>query len=142
MKTAIMAIAAALTLSLPLRAAPDTYPEIEFWECGFFSDEVLVELLALTDLKNTEGLIDTPDLAEPMRAILIEAGMGIGMVKVSGTEQVALFKVTGFDRRWDFGDGFEYAFIISPDGTGSYYDFSTGAETVSPSQIYSCNQVR
>ena len=66
--------------------------------------------------------------------------LGIGEVSVAGITYTAVFKVSGFDRRWDFGEGFEYSFIIKPSGDGAYYDFSNvedGGKT-SPSQFYSC----
>ena len=71
-----------------------------------------------------------------------------GLVSVAGVIQRARFYVTGLNRRWDFpndallanGGTYPYAFIIKPDGTGSYYDFSTSGVDgrASPSQFYTC----
>ena len=55
------------------------------------------------------------------------------------------FQVSGLELRWDFGlddDGnYEHAFVIQPDGTGLYCDFSrsTGG-TARPSQTFKCEQ--
>ena len=66
-----------------------------------------------------------------------------GQVTVAGTTRFARFQVAGFDRRWDFGpdedDTFEYAFVISPDGAGKYYDFTLESR-VNASQHYKCRQ--
>ena len=50
---------------------------------------------------------------------------GIGTVSVAGIAYLAQFRVAGFDRRWDFGEGdiFKYSFVIHPDGNGAYYVF-------------------
>jgi hypothetical protein len=51
-----------------------------------------------------------------------------GRIAVAGTEISTSYRVDGFDRRWDFGDGFR--FVISPNGDAVYY--GSGA------QFYSC----
>ena len=70
---------------------------------------------------------------------------GFGEVLVAGVTYKALFKVKGLDRRWDFGletrTGLHsYAFLITPNGGGAYYDFSGveyGVET-KPKQGFNC----
>ena len=65
---------------------------------------------------------------------------GLGTVAVAGITHRGAFEVAGFDRRWSFGEDFEYVFIIEPSGDGAYYDFSdveAGGKT-GPSQTYSC----
>ena len=53
------------------------------------------------------------------------------------TGDEALFSRQGLNLRWDWGDGYKYAFIIKPDGTGLYYDFSASKDgTAKPSGIY------
>ena len=66
-----------------------------------------------------------------------ESGVEFGTVSVAGVKYTATFKVAGFDRRWDF-ESYKYAFIIKPDGSGSYYDFTTKTEGVTPSQVFKC----
>ncbi len=68
-----------------------------------------------------------------------------GEVSVAGTTHTAAFEVQGLNRRWDFGpddDGrYDYMFLIEPDGTGLYYDFSRSTDgTASPSQRFNCEQ--
>ena len=50
----------------------------------------------------------------------------------------AYFQREGLDLRWDWGsyyrDGknkYRYSFVIEPDGTGLYYDFSTSENGIS-----------
>lgn len=67
-----------------------------------------------------------------------------GVVEVAGASHPAFYRVAGFNRRWDFGfndDGtFDYSFILDPDGTGSYIDFSMSPSgvLVKPSQFFVC----
>ena len=80
-------------------------------------------------------------------AVLAEAkvneGRETGAISVAGVTHKTRYQVAGFDRRWDFGiqkDGtYTYAFIISPDGTGTYFDFG-GAKTAKPSILMQCTQ--
>ena len=56
----------------------------------------------------------------------------------------AYFSRQGLDLRWDWGDyyrdgstRYRYSFVIEPDGTGLYYDFSTSFDGISkPRGIY------
>ena len=94
----------------------------ETWQCfdrySSFSNKVLVTLSGAVRNKN----------------------FGLGEVSVAGVIYSASFRVVGFDRRWDFGDEYAYAFIIQPDGHGMYYDFSKVKDSGStgPSQHFRC----
>ena len=67
-----------------------------------------------------------------------------GEVSVAGTTYSASFRIAGLNRRWHFGydesgDGYPYAFVIEPDGTGLYYDFSTSSDgTTKPRDFFKC----
>jgi hypothetical protein len=68
-----------------------------------------------------------------------------GSIEVSGVSKISLFRVQGFNRRWDFGNESEsYAFIIEPGGQAKYYDFSKTDEDglASPSQYYRCRETK
>jgi hypothetical protein len=71
------------------------------------------------------------------RRVYFEGNFERGLVRVADTEYVADIRMHGFDRRWDFG-GNQYAFIMSPDGSGKYYDFTVKSKGVQPSQVYQC----
>ena len=68
----------------------------------------------------------------------------LGEVSVSGTSHFAEFRVTGIDLRWNFGEqdnsrAYPYAFVIRPDGTGAYYDFSASVDgRAGASQVFTC----
>ena len=75
----------------------------------------------------------------------VRSGSGeFGEVSVAGTTYSASFRIAGLNRRWNFGydeseDGYPYAFVIKPDGTGLYYDFSTTSDgTASPRDFFEC----
>ena len=76
-------------------------------------------------------------------------GLGIGAVEFSNSGaagHTAMFELLGLNRRWRFGvsdagDAFQYSFVIRPDGTGLYYDFTTSKDgSALPSQVYDCVQ--
>ena len=96
---------------------------VKTWRCfskfDFDKNTVLVELTRVTVAGETQGS---------------------GQISVAGVTHCALFRITGFERRWDFGEEMKYAFIINPDGSGAYYDFSPveEGETTKPSQLYDC----
>ena len=72
----------------------------------------------------------------------IDAGRKKGKITVSGITHTANYRVSGFNRRWDFGlqeDGFQYSFIIKPNGNAAYYDFS-GKNEAKPSNIFKCRK--
>ena len=72
----------------------------------------------------------------------------VGRVSVAGTSYVSGFELDGLNLRWNFGpdnefvqdDGnYAYSFVIWPDGTGRYYDFSRSTDgAANPSQTYKC----
>ena len=65
---------------------------------------------------------------------------GFGEVSITGITHRARFSVEGLDRRWDFGENGEYAFVINAQGGGAYYDFSDAdaGEVVQPSLEFGC----
>ncbi len=112
-----------LVATFGLQAQESSVTTAEKWRCFDFWDSnketVLVKLTRAK--KNGEDL-------------------GYGEVSVAGVNHRARFQVSGINRRWDFGDGGDYAFIIKPDGSGGYYDFSNvkyGDET-GPRQFFNC----
>ena len=96
---------------------------IETWRC-----------FAISDFSKTTVLI------ELTRRTLESEADGVGVVSVAEMTYPALFRVVGFDRRWDFGDEFNFAFLIEPSGSGRYYDFSSVEDggSTKPSQHFNC----
>ncbi len=73
----------------------------------------------------------------------VDEGRETGTIEVAGVTQSTKFQVAGFDRRWDFGllptGGFQYTFVIKPNGDASYYDFGDAKEA-KPSNLMKCKQ--
>ncbi len=95
------------------------------WYCRDFVDDdrVLVEL----------GYFGDPTL------------QGIGFVLFDGgyTGVRTYYRRTGLEHRWDWGpNGTDYAFVIQPDGTGLYYDFTSvpKGQSTKASAVYKCYQ--
>lgn len=69
-------------------------------------------------------------------------GRNLGKIQVAGTTHITQYSVDGFDRRWDFGlqkdETFQYSFIVSPNGSASYYDFRNESGSVNPSIYMEC----
>jgi len=105
-------------------------------EVGYFTfpDSVISKLSESTELSELLELSELPELSE-----LLESG---GFVLYDGgyTGDYAIYHRKGLEHRWDWGDNHIYSFVILPDGTGAYYDFSTvpKGETTKPREIYKC----
>ena len=116
-------IVLALSSAVGIHAQEGSGNTTEKWRCFASSDylekTVLVNLTRVT----VDGKVQ-----------------GFGKVSVAGVDHAALFRVVGFERRWDFGKEFNFSFVISPDGRGLYYDFTSveEGETTQPRQFYRC----
>ena len=109
----------------------------ETWKCFSIHDgrkrNVLIELERFKPWSEIFGM-------EPDDPLMI-----FGTVTAAGTAKNTRFSVEGLNRRWswDLGDDdtYDYAFVIKPDGTGIYYDFTLledGENTTGGSQAYDC----
>lgn len=98
----------------PVPGVTDVTSEGERWGCFALSDyNKKTTLFALTRMR-----IGSQEFGE---------------VSVADTIHPASFKIAGLNRRWDFDydrsrEIYTYAFLITPDGTGLYYDFSTSPD--------------
>ncbi len=124
-RAGLAVVAVAVWLAPAAQAQTDLQDRLETWRC--FDN---------TDFNRTNALLTLRRLPK-----------AYGEVSVAGTTHPASFKVAGLDRRWDFGHDttanglWPYAFLIKPDGTGVYYDFSLSTDgTAKPSQIFQCEQ--
>jgi hypothetical protein len=86
------------------------------------------------------------------KSILLEIGYfggkkfkNIGFILYDGgnSGEYTHYQRAGLNHRWDWGsNGGNYSFIIEPDGTGLYYDFSTASngKKEKADSIYKCYQ--
>lgn len=67
-------------------------------------------------------------------------GFGFARVSVASMDYPAFYSVKGINRRWDFGNDFNFSITLKPDGNGAYYDFSDieAGESTSPEQTFRC----
>jgi hypothetical protein len=65
--------------------------------------------------------------------------LGVGFILYG---EPTVYRREGINHRWDWrADDYDYAFIIKPDGTGLYIDFSvTENEVEKPDERYKCYQ--
>lgn len=84
--------------------------------------------------------------------VLVEVGFfggrkleGLGFILYDGgySGEYTNYQRTGIEHRWDWGPNEnDYAFVIKPDGTGLYYDFSSvpKGKTINASDVYQCHR--
>jgi hypothetical protein len=100
----------------------------ETWECRLKSEN-----LAPTSATASDNTVLVTAEAD--------AQYSLGRIRLADVEYQAVYGMKGFDRRWDFGnDGnnaYNYTLIISPDGSGMYYDFSS-ARRSAPKMYFAC----
>ena len=137
MKKTLGLLVAFCVLSAFEQPQEEKLPEIiETWRC-------MNEFVWLALQFNEGGYEDIPEdevIVTLTRRKSKDDKPGSGEVSVTGITHRARFSVEGLERRWDFGENGEYAFVINPQGGGAYYDFSDSAlgEIVQPSQTYGC----
>ena len=95
------------------------------WKCVEYFDgwRTLVEV----------GIFSNPDLSDTGFVLYDGGNMG----------DPTSYQRQGLNRRWDWGSkGASYAFIIEPDNTGRYYDFSSvpAGESTKSRESYKCYQ--
>ena len=71
--------------------------------------------------------------------------LGVGFILYDGSYsgKPTVYRREGTNHRWDWAsDDYDYAFIIRPDETGIYIDFSSGSVDgrKTPDDIYKCYQ--
>jgi hypothetical protein len=98
---------------------------------GFAADKAIIE---------TWECVKPPYRTDILVIAKVFEGRKIGRIDVAGVTYKTIFKVQGFTRRWNFGDGFIYSLLIEPGGEGAYYDFSSAkeGESVQPSYLLRC----
>ena len=83
--------------------------------------------------------------------ILVEVGYfteplltNLGFVLYDGGNvgSLSLYRREGLNHRWDWGQSANFSFIVKPDGTGLYYDFSSvpQGERIKANDVYRCTQ--
>lgn len=124
-------VALGFSVKVVLAQEKPTPQLIESWEC--FEDDFVYSLWSINKERNNKP----PVLARLKR--FKQGGSEFGEVVVAGSSQKARFQIQGFNRRWDFGSEYKYAFIIRPNKSGAYYEFTTSSNSA-PSQLFKCEE--
>jgi len=93
------------------------------WTCSDFSDggKTLVEV----------GTFSAKDLD----------GAGFVIYDGGNSGEPTMFQRKGINLRWDWGPEGHFAFVLKPDGTGLFYDFSNaGRKEVTANEVFKCKQ--
>ncbi|MEW5894315.1 MAG: hypothetical protein AB1650_00915 [Candidatus Omnitrophota bacterium] len=94
------------------------------WECRDFIDDgrILVEV----------GIFSDPKLKD----------VGFVLFDGSNSGNITYYQRRGINHRWDWGpDWNDFSFIIEPDGTGLFYDFSNAkSKSIKANQVFKCWQ--
>ncbi len=88
--------------------------------------------------QNTDTLVEVGTFADSDLE-----GSGFILYDGSYSGESTSYQRRGINHRWNWGpDGSVYTFIIKPDGTGFFYDFSSvpEGERVKPDTLYKCYQ--
>ena len=123
----------------------------EVWQCFAPSDYRKRKALFVLVRANSRAVAEMVRNAAPddgdlsvmlgrsrLRSMLWNLDMDMGVVLVAGTTHFSTFKIAGLNRRWDWDLG-AYAFIVEPDGTGLYIDFSTSSDgKAKASDVFKC----
>jgi len=108
---------------LPLLLSLFAAAPVETWECKDYAESGWNKIIVVAT---------------------IDEDRTTGSIEVAGTAQATIYHVEGFNRRWDFGrkngGGYSYSFLIKPDGTGLYYDFTQSDHAVRASMVMECRQ--
>lgn len=99
------------------------------WKCrDYFGSRTLVEVGRPLLLEDFQNYIKKQGVDENEMENFEKALKFIGFVLYDGSDtgDITVYYRDGLSHRWDWGpDNGSYSFIVKPDGTGLFYDFST-----------------
>jgi hypothetical protein len=119
------------------------------WKCRDYSDgsNVLVELghiELIEEQLDTEAIEGMDGKTKPLLKAILDKKLQLGFVLYEGTNkgELAFYGRRGLNHRWDWGPEGKYSFIIKPDGTGLFYDFTTAKDGSKDKadDIYKCKK--
>jgi len=121
--------------------------EFTSWKCRDYSygGKTLVEVGKLTLSDDYKKRSDYKEIDDSAKKVVDDFIKMTGFVLYDGTNtgDFTFYKRRGINHRWDWGtEGGSYSFIINPDGTGSFYDFSSSkkGEKIKADDIYKCSR--
>ena len=126
------------TLNLRVKQFTERKPgEFTSWKCNDYSDggKTLVEV----------GQIPSDylkQISEKQKSDSVIKTVGFVLYDGSNSGDITTYERRGLNQRWDWGSNGSYSFIIKPDGTGLFYDFSSTkeGEKIKANEIYKCRK--
>lgn len=117
------------------------------WRCRDYSygGKTLVEVgraLMPNDYKNTNEYNELNDAKKQELDKFLKM-IGFVLYDGSNTGDITFYNRDGLSHRWDWGvDENSYTFVIKPDGTGLFYDFSTAENGIKnkADEIFKCGR--
>ncbi len=117
------------------------------WKCRDYSygGKTLVEVGRVSfpdDYKNNAAYKEMDDSKKEEVDKLLEM-IGFVLYDGSDTGDTTIYHRSGLSHRWNWGpESNSYSFIIKPDGTGLFYDFSTAenGKKSKADEIYKCSR--
>lgn len=104
----------------------EEYGPFETWLCSDYISgrRVIVEV----------GRFEPPNFSEK----------GFILYDNTSSGELTSYQRRGVNRRWDWGPNAEYTFILKPDGTGLFYDFTNQStnESIRASNVFKCSPVK
>ena len=116
------------------------------WKCRDYSSggKTLVEVGKVLIPEDYMHSDEYKEMDDATKEQLDEIAGMLGFILYDGTNtgDGASYKRRGLNHRWDWGSEGKYSFIIKPDGTGLFYDFSTVDNGVKKNadDVYRCSR--
>ncbi len=116
------------------------------WKCSdYISDgETLVEFGQITMKYDYKSNKEYEALDNKDKELANDIARQLGFVLYDGTNKgdIAMHNRNGLNHRWDWGPEGKYSFIIKPDGTGLFYDFTSAEpdESIKANDVYKCKK--
>ncbi len=122
------------------------FVEFVAWKCSDYSsgENTLVEFGRALISDNYKNSSEYEKINDSEKEAIDEFIKMFGFVLYDGTNtgERALYSRSGLNHRWDWGPEGKYSFIIKPDGTGLFYDFTSAqsGESIKANDVYKCRK--
>ena len=136
-----------------------TYDKYTLWGCRDYSSSfgTVLELVRIdetsktSDKELTKAIQESKEVPDKNKKKLLKSldklnnlisKLQLGFIMFDGRKEYSstFYSKDGIDHRWDWED--KYTFIIKPDGTGLYYDFTSvkKGESTKARDVYKCEK--
>ena len=116
------------------------------WKCSDYSSEekTLVEFGQISVSDEFKSSVKSEKIDSSKKGMVDEFIKKMGFVLYEGTNagDFTLYNLRGLNHQWNWGPEGKYSFIIKPDGTGLFYDFTSAeaGESIKANDVYKCRK--